>query len=195
MAVKETTTVSGSEMRNLGGWISERIAEWSGSCGRFLDWEREQLILREPSVTDLAEHKLALRWLLQIYLTVPRRRFRSGVSRSFGGQGVAWPSASTGVLVADVPRGTAEGGSAEVACGSLSRINAELEAILESCDAFKEARHSGAQANDLYAIYDSRLEHVLRRQPSLSKETLQRMDSYGPWRRAQLKPPAMPPRA
>jgi hypothetical protein len=76
-------------------------------------------------------------------------------------------------------------------------MNAELEAILMSYQAFKEARESGAQAGDLYAIYDSRLDDVLQRQPNLSKETLQRMvdSAYGPWLRAQKKPSAMPPRA
>jgi hypothetical protein len=76
-------------------------------------------------------------------------------------------------------------------------MNAELEAILKSYDAFREARQSGAQADDLYAIYDSRLDDVLQRFPGLSKETLQRLvdSAYGPWRRAQNKPSAMPPRA
>jgi hypothetical protein len=44
----------------------DRISEWSGACGRFLDWEQEHLILHEPSSRDLAEHKQALRWLLRI---------------------------------------------------------------------------------------------------------------------------------
>ncbi len=76
-------------------------------------------------------------------------------------------------------------------------MNAELEAILKSYDAFREARQSGTHADDLYVIYDSRLDEVLRRRPNLSKETLQRLvdAAYGPWRRAQDKPSAMPPRA
>jgi hypothetical protein len=76
-------------------------------------------------------------------------------------------------------------------------MNAELEAILKSYDAFKDARQSGARADDLYVIYDSRLDEVLRRCPNLSKETLRRLvdSTYGPWRRAQQKPSAMPPRA
>jgi hypothetical protein len=76
-------------------------------------------------------------------------------------------------------------------------MNAELEAILKSYDAFKEARQSGARADDLHAIYDCRLEDVLQRCPNLSKETLQRVvdSAYGPWRRAKQKPSAMPPRA
>jgi hypothetical protein len=54
-------------------------------------------------------------------------------------------------------------------------MNADLEAILKSYQAFKEARGSGAQADNLYAIYDSKLDAVLMRCPNLSKETLQRI--------------------
>lgn len=76
-------------------------------------------------------------------------------------------------------------------------MNAELEAILKSYEAFREARQCGARADDLYTIYDSRLDDVLQRFPNLSKETLQRMvdSAYGQWRRAQEKPSTMPPRA
>jgi|WetSurMetagenome_2_1015567.scaffolds.fasta_scaffold394767_2 hypothetical protein len=51
-------------------------------------------------------------------------------------------------------------------------MNAELEDILKSYDAFREARQSGAQADGLYAIYDSRLDDVPQRFPGLSKESL-----------------------
>ncbi len=70
-------------------------------------------------------------------------------------------------------------------------MNAELEAILKSYDAFREARQSGVQADDLYAVYDSRLDDVLQRRPNLSKETLQRIvdSAYGPWLRAQKNLP------
>jgi PAS domain-containing protein len=66
MAIGETTASPTVEIPSLGQWTIGRILEWSGSCGRFLNWEREHLILREPSAQDLAEHKQALRWLLQI---------------------------------------------------------------------------------------------------------------------------------
>src|ERR1017187_3682708 len=66
MAIGETTASPTVEIPSLGQWTIGRIREWSGSCGRFLNWEREHLILREPSAQDLAEHKQALRWLLQI---------------------------------------------------------------------------------------------------------------------------------
>ena len=73
----------------------------------------------------------------------------------------------------------------------------ELEAILESYQAFKEALESGRNATDLYAIYDSRLDDVLARCPNLSKETLRLLveKRHRAWLRAQDKPPSMPPRA
>ncbi len=40
--------------------------EWSDTCSCFLNWEREHLLLVEPSAEDLAEHRQALKWLLQI---------------------------------------------------------------------------------------------------------------------------------
>jgi hypothetical protein len=66
MASTETAAGPPVEIPSLGLWTMERILEWSGACGRFLDWEQEHLILREPSSGDLAEHKQALRWLLRI---------------------------------------------------------------------------------------------------------------------------------
>jgi hypothetical protein len=66
MATSESVAGPAVEIPSLGQWTIGRILEWSGSCGRFLNWEREHLILREPSAQDLAEHKQALRWLLQI---------------------------------------------------------------------------------------------------------------------------------
>ena len=44
-------------------------------------------------------------------------------------------------------------------------MNAELEVILKSFHAFKEASNSGASAADLYAIYEARVEDVLQRFP------------------------------
>jgi hypothetical protein len=66
MAISESVAGSAVEIPSLGQWTMGRVLEWSASCGRFLQWEHEHLILREPSTQDLAEHKQALRWLLQI---------------------------------------------------------------------------------------------------------------------------------
>jgi hypothetical protein len=61
-SVADSTIVAPSSER----WTVERILEWSDSCRRFLDWEHEHMIMREASPDDQADHKQALRWLLQI---------------------------------------------------------------------------------------------------------------------------------
>ena len=54
------------ETPHIMQWAVDRIWQWSAVCGHFLEWEREHMILREPSAEDLAEHKQALRLLEQI---------------------------------------------------------------------------------------------------------------------------------
>lgn len=66
MAIRESVASPAAEIPSLGQWTIERILEWSDACGRFLNWEHEHMVRREPSARDLAEHKQALRWLLQI---------------------------------------------------------------------------------------------------------------------------------
>ena len=66
MATAETAADPAFEMPSIRQWTTGRIREWSDACSRFLTWEREYLLLREPTVQDVAEHKQALRWLLQI---------------------------------------------------------------------------------------------------------------------------------
>jgi|HubBroStandDraft_1064217.scaffolds.fasta_scaffold534894_2 ribosomal 50S subunit-associated protein YjgA (DUF615 family) len=74
-------------------------------------------------------------------------------------------------------------------------MNAELEALLQCYDAFKQA--TGAEARRLHSIYQSRLDNVLERYPNLSRRTLQQMidHAYRRWRRAQEKPSSIPPHA
>jgi hypothetical protein len=55
---------SAVDITSLRDWTVERILEWSAGCGRFLKWERDHMIIREPSAQELAEHKKVLRWLL-----------------------------------------------------------------------------------------------------------------------------------
>jgi len=76
-------------------------------------------------------------------------------------------------------------------------MNRELEAILKSYQALKEAYASGADAVELKVLYESRLDDVLSRRPNLSRATLQQLIDYkyGLWRRAQEKPSALPPKA
>jgi len=74
-------------------------------------------------------------------------------------------------------------------------MNAELEALLDCYDAFKQA--SGAEARRQNAIYQSHLDNVLGRHPNLSRHTLQQMidHAYRRWSRAQEKPSSIPPHA
>jgi hypothetical protein len=42
------------------------VHQWSVWCGRFLAWERQQILLAEPSVTKKEEHRQCLKWLLRL---------------------------------------------------------------------------------------------------------------------------------
>ena len=49
------------------------MEQWSATCQRFLDWQRREIIEREPSPENLEQHRAGLKWLLRfakgIYLT------------------------------------------------------------------------------------------------------------------------------
>jgi ribosomal 50S subunit-associated protein YjgA (DUF615 family) len=74
-------------------------------------------------------------------------------------------------------------------------MNAELEALLQCYDAFRQS--SGAEARRLNLIYQSSLDKVIERYPNLSRRTLQQMidHAYRCWSRAQNKPSTLPPKA
>jgi hypothetical protein len=74
-------------------------------------------------------------------------------------------------------------------------MNAELEALLQCYDAFRQA--SGAEARRLNLTCQSSLDAVLERYPHLSRRTLQQMidHAYRRWSRAQDKPSSIPPQA
>ncbi len=76
-------------------------------------------------------------------------------------------------------------------------MSPELEAILASYHAWKEGRESGATAEELFALYDARLQDALARWPNVSKERLHQIIQrrYRAWLRAQDKPTALPPKA
>ena len=75
-------------------------------------------------------------------------------------------------------------------------MNRELEAILQAYDAVQD-KSSGEEADDVAAIFQSRIGDFLEKHPSLSQETLHRMIdiAYRRWVRAQNKPSSIPPRA
>jgi hypothetical protein len=51
----------------------QAIQEWSASCQWFLDWQRSEIMHREPSLEKLERHRTVLKWLLRfakaVYMT------------------------------------------------------------------------------------------------------------------------------
>ncbi len=66
MQTSEAVESVQSGVASLSDWTADRIHDWSGGCGRFLQWERDCLLLREPSPKERKEHKVALTWLLRL---------------------------------------------------------------------------------------------------------------------------------
>jgi hypothetical protein len=74
-------------------------------------------------------------------------------------------------------------------------MNRELETLLQAYDAAKQA--SKAEEKRLLAIYESKLDQVLLRQPRLSRAALEGTirHAYSRWLKAQDKPTSLPPKA
>lgn len=74
-------------------------------------------------------------------------------------------------------------------------MNAELEALLQCYEAFRQS--SGTEARRRNLIYQSSLGAVLEHHPHLSRRALQQMIDYAyrRWSRAQDKPSSIPPQA
>jgi hypothetical protein len=49
---------SGSEL------VAAQVHKWSAMCGEFLAWEREHVLLAEPTQKAREEHRQSLKWLL-----------------------------------------------------------------------------------------------------------------------------------
>ena len=41
------------------------VEQWSATCQRFQDWQRREIIEREPSPEILEQHRAGLKWLLR----------------------------------------------------------------------------------------------------------------------------------
>lgn len=50
----------------LESYITENVLQWSALCQKFLDAEREHMLLREPTEEDLRVHRRACRLLLVV---------------------------------------------------------------------------------------------------------------------------------
>jgi hypothetical protein len=42
------------------------VHQWSTLCGRYLAWEREEMLIAEPSSKCKEEHRQSLKWLLRL---------------------------------------------------------------------------------------------------------------------------------
>ncbi|MBI2947947.1 MAG: hypothetical protein HYY23_09885 [Verrucomicrobia bacterium] len=75
-------------------------------------------------------------------------------------------------------------------------MNPDLEAALKALDALMEAR-TRAEAQQRRAIYDSKLEDVLEKNPGLSKTSLHSalVKRYSVWVKKGSKPSSLPPKA
>ena len=75
-------------------------------------------------------------------------------------------------------------------------MNAELEALILALDAVFEAG-TGQKAQRLDAIYQSQIDNVLARYPSVSRERLVRAVDFAhaQWLQHQKKPVSLPPKA
>ena len=65
MALTETLCEE-VEAPNPPQWTAAIMREWSRTCGKFLAWERQNILLVEPSQKERAEHREALTWMLRL---------------------------------------------------------------------------------------------------------------------------------
>ena len=57
--------LSGINLPNLEQWAGEYTHRWSEACGAFLAWEREHLLLGDPTDEEEAIHRRGLEALLR----------------------------------------------------------------------------------------------------------------------------------
>src|SRR5438874_13397723 len=55
-----------NEISSVAEWTSAIVREWSRICGKFLQWERQHILLGNPSPKERVEHKEALTWMLRL---------------------------------------------------------------------------------------------------------------------------------
>lgn len=52
-------------LENIEQFAAEQITQWLALCDGFLDWQRENLLDKEPTPEILKEHRAALKWILR----------------------------------------------------------------------------------------------------------------------------------
>jgi hypothetical protein len=67
MTTGGTTTddVGATEALDSGSHVAEQVHRWSEMCFQFRKWERQHILLIEPSPEDQEFHKRNLKWLLR----------------------------------------------------------------------------------------------------------------------------------
>jgi hypothetical protein len=66
MAVSNTDLGLDATAPDIEHLTGDYVHQWSTSCGRFLAWEREEMLHAEPSVKTKEEHRQCLKWLLRL---------------------------------------------------------------------------------------------------------------------------------
>jgi hypothetical protein len=66
MAVSNPILSSGATALDIEHLPEEYLREWTTHCGKFLVWEREQMLAGEPSAKTRLEHRQCLKWLLRL---------------------------------------------------------------------------------------------------------------------------------
>jgi hypothetical protein len=66
MAVSNAELISNATVPDIKHITGDYVHQWSIWCGRFLAWERQQILLGEPSADKKVEHRQCLKWLLRL---------------------------------------------------------------------------------------------------------------------------------
>jgi hypothetical protein len=66
MTVRNAELGSDATAPDIEHLTGDYVHQWSLLCGRFLTWERVQMLSEEPSAKNKTEHRQCLKWLLRL---------------------------------------------------------------------------------------------------------------------------------
>jgi hypothetical protein len=66
MAASNAKLDSGATAPDIEHLTGDYVRQWSLLCGGFLTWERQQMLMGEPSAKSKTEHRQCLKWLLRL---------------------------------------------------------------------------------------------------------------------------------
>ena len=55
----------GTEGPSIQAFARETVDQWSGLCQHFLDEQRAEVLMGDPSPAELEQHQMALKWMLR----------------------------------------------------------------------------------------------------------------------------------